>query len=72
MARVAFLFPGQGAQYVGMGQQLYQTVPAARQLFDQAASILGYDLRGPIAPRCIDADQLLPGGFSIPARSEMR
>jgi [acyl-carrier-protein] S-malonyltransferase len=45
MARVAFLFPGQGAQYVGMGQQLYQTVPAARQLFDQAASILGYDLR---------------------------
>src|SRR5205809_8143338 len=45
MARVAFLFPGQGAQYLGMGQQLYNTVPAARQRFDQAAAILGYDLR---------------------------
>ncbi len=45
MPRVAFLFPGQGAQAVGMAQQLYQTVPAAQQLFDQAAAILGYDLR---------------------------
>lgn len=44
MARTAFLFPGQGAQYVGMAQQLCATLPAARQLFDQAASILGYDL----------------------------
>lgn len=45
MARVAFLFPGQGAQTLGMGQQLYNTVPAARRLFDQAGNILGYDLR---------------------------
>src|SRR5215813_1817855 len=44
MARVAFLFPGQGAQSVGMGRQLYETLPAARQLFDQAADILGYNL----------------------------
>lgn len=41
---IAFLFPGQGAQTVGMGRQLYDTLPAARQLFDQAARILGYDL----------------------------
>jgi [acyl-carrier-protein] S-malonyltransferase len=46
MARIAFLFPGQGAQAVGMGRQLLETIPAARQLFDQAASILGYDLAG--------------------------
>ncbi len=44
MARIAFLFPGQGAQKVGMGQQLYQTLPAARQLFDEAAEVLGYSL----------------------------
>jgi [acyl-carrier-protein] S-malonyltransferase len=44
MSHVAFLFPGQGAQTVGMGRQLYDTVPAARQLFDEAADILGYSL----------------------------
>jgi len=44
MAKVAFLFPGQGAQTVGMGKQLCETLPAARQLFDRATAILGYDL----------------------------
>ncbi|HEY1380160.1 MAG TPA: ACP S-malonyltransferase [Gemmataceae bacterium] len=44
MPRVAFLFPGQGAQTVGMGQALCQAVPAAKRLFDQAADIVGYDL----------------------------
>ncbi len=44
MPKFAFLFPGQGAQYVGMGQQLCDTLPAARKLFDEATGILGYDL----------------------------
>jgi [acyl-carrier-protein] S-malonyltransferase len=44
MPRVAFLFPGQGAQAVGMGQALAETLPAARALFDEASSVLGYDL----------------------------
>ena len=44
MSQTAFLFPGQGAQTVGMGKALYESLPAARQLFDQAADILGYDL----------------------------
>jgi [acyl-carrier-protein] S-malonyltransferase len=44
MARVAFLFPGQGAQTVGMGKALCDALPAARHLFDQASAVLGYDL----------------------------
>lgn len=44
MSKVAFLFPGQGAQTVGMGRTAYETVPAARALFDQASEILGYNL----------------------------
>jgi [acyl-carrier-protein] S-malonyltransferase len=44
MPQIAFLFPGQGAQAIGMGRQLCETVPAARRLFDEAAEVLGYDL----------------------------
>jgi [acyl-carrier-protein] S-malonyltransferase len=40
----AFLFPGQGAQTVGMGRQLVDSLPAARELYDSASAILGYDL----------------------------
>ena len=39
------LFPGQGSQAVGMGQALYDAMPAARSLLDRANSILGYDLK---------------------------
>lgn len=44
MSKIAFLFPGQGAQFVGMGAQLAEQVPAARSLFDRATEVLGYDL----------------------------
>lgn len=44
MGKTAFLFPGQGAQYVGMGQAVAAEVPAAAQLFERAREILGYDL----------------------------
>ncbi len=43
--KVAFLFPGQGAQAVGMGKQLYKENPSARSLFDRADEILGFDLK---------------------------
>jgi [acyl-carrier-protein] S-malonyltransferase len=45
MAKVAFLFPGQGAQVVGMGKGLYDEFPAARALFDRANELLGFDLK---------------------------
>jgi len=44
--KTAFLFPGQGAQYVGMGAALAASLPAAKALFDQASAVLGYDLLG--------------------------
>jgi [acyl-carrier-protein] S-malonyltransferase len=44
MPRTAFLFPGQGAQSVGMAGPVCQSNPAARTLFDRAAEALGYDL----------------------------
>jgi [acyl-carrier-protein] S-malonyltransferase len=45
MTRVAFCFPGQGSQRVGMGQQLVERHPAAAAIFDEASEELGLDLR---------------------------
>ncbi|MBQ7222005.1 MAG: ACP S-malonyltransferase [Bacteroidales bacterium] len=38
----AFIFPGQGSQFSGMGKDLYDTKPIARELFDRADTVLGY------------------------------
>lgn len=65
MAKIAFLFPGQGAQSVGMGREWVEVSPAARQLFDRAGEILGYDL----ARLCFGgpAEQLDSTVYSQPA-----
>jgi [acyl-carrier-protein] S-malonyltransferase len=42
--KTAFLFPGQGAQSVGMGAGLAETLPAVEELFSRSSAILGYDL----------------------------
>lgn len=44
MKKIAFLFPGQGAQVVGMGRDFYEQYPAAKRVFDEADQILGKEL----------------------------
>lgn len=52
MTKTAFLFAGQGAQTLGMTRDLYDQYAIARDTFDQASQLLGYDLR-----KLIDTDQ---------------
>ena len=40
----AFVFPGQGAQFVGMGNDLYENNPVAKEMFDKANEILGFNI----------------------------
>ena len=65
MSRIAFLFPGQGAQAVGMGKRLAESLPGVRRLYDRAGEVLGYDL----AKLCFEgpADELDSTVFSQPA-----
>ncbi|MCP4855050.1 MAG: ACP S-malonyltransferase [Fuerstiella sp.] len=65
MPKIAILFPGQGAQHVGMGKKIVQQYPKAKELFDQAQEILGYDL----AKLCFEgpADELDSTIYSQPA-----
>lgn len=53
MSKTAFLFAGQGAQFVGMGKDLVEQFDSAKALFDQANDILGYDL----ASICFDGPE---------------
>ncbi|WP_027090922.1 ACP S-malonyltransferase [Cohnella thermotolerans] len=46
MGKIAFVFPGQGAQAVGMGQDAYEQFPASRDIFDRADRALGFSLSG--------------------------
>lgn len=44
MGKIAYVFPGQGSQSVGMGKDMYDNAPETRRLFDQADTVLGFPL----------------------------
>ena len=46
MSKVAFVFPGQGAQYVGMGKDFYEQIPVSRKVYTIASEVTGLDLPG--------------------------
>lgn len=62
--KTAFIFSGQGAQYPGMGKELYEQEPIVRQTFAQASEVLGYDM----ADLCFtENDQLNQTEYTQPA-----
>ena len=44
MGKIAFMFPGQGAQYVGMGKDFYETIPVSRQMYELASKASGLEV----------------------------
>lgn len=44
MSKTAFIFPGQGSQYVGMGKEFYENLPICREVYDLASEVTGLDL----------------------------
>lgn len=44
--KVAFIFSGQGSQYIGMGKELYDNIPECKKIYDKANEVLGFDLKG--------------------------
>lgn len=44
MGKTAFIFPGQGAQYCGMGQDFYENSETAKKVFDRATELLGFSV----------------------------
>ena len=45
MSKTAFIFPGQASQYVGMGKDFYDNSPLAKEMYDKANEILGFDIK---------------------------
>ena len=59
MSKIAFIFPGQGAQYVGMGKDFYEKIPVCRQVMDLACEASGLDIR----QICFEENEKLQNSF---------
>lgn len=55
MSKIAFIFPGQGAQYVGMAKEFYEAIPECREVFKKAAQVLDFD----VEHLCFDENELI-------------
>ena len=53
MGKTAFMFPGQGAQYVGMGKDFYEQIPVCREMFELAGRAGGLD----VAALCFEENE---------------
>ncbi len=53
MGKTAFIFPGQGAQYIGMGRDFYEQVPVSREMFDLASKAANLD----VAALCFEENE---------------
>ncbi|MBO4701922.1 MAG: ACP S-malonyltransferase [Lachnospiraceae bacterium] len=53
MSKRVFMFPGQGSQYIGMGKEIYETFPKAKEVFDKASTITGLD----VAAMCFEENE---------------
>lgn len=53
MGKRAFVFPGQGAQYIGMGKDFYEQIPVSREMFDLASEAAGLD----VAALCFEENE---------------
>jgi [acyl-carrier-protein] S-malonyltransferase len=53
MTKIAYIFPGQGSQSVGMGKDLFDNFPAAKQVFEQADEALGF----PLTAMCFEGNE---------------
>lgn len=55
MKKIAFVFPGQGAQYIGMGKDFYERMPICKEIYDLASKVTGLD----IPALCFEQNELL-------------
>ena len=53
MGKIAYVFPGQGAQHPGMGKDLYDTYTSAREVYETADEVLGF----PLSELCFEGDE---------------
>ena len=51
MGKIAFIYPGQGAQKIGMGKDFYETKPNAKRIFDEADKVLDFDIKNMLEKR---------------------